>query len=281
MDDFPTELRQHWRAEGSWLAYEAQQVRNDIVNALFESGGGHYGGSLSVVDILVVLYRTQLRISPSSPSHSKRDRIVLSKGHSAIALYAVLRRLGYFSDRLSGYGAYDSRLQGHPDAMVPGVEFSTGSLGQGLSLGIGMAIATGNVSQVWVVLGDGECQEGQVWEAAMLATRYQVGNVYAVVDANGHQEYGWHDDPRASTESRQELAEKWRAFGWRVFSVDGHDLNQLQETFSEMTNEPGPAVAIASTRKGKGVGLIEDDPHRFHCTSVTAEEHAEILEALE
>src|SRR5438128_5916491 len=166
------------------LLTEATELRREIIEGLFACGGGHYGGALSVLDIILTLYRRILRTAPDQPNHPSRDRFILSKGHSAIALYAVLRRFGFFNDSLTGYGQADSMLEGHPDMTVlPGVDFSTGSLGQGLSVGLGMAMALRSTDQnVWVVLGDGECQEGQVWEAAMLAARYRIDNLHAIID---------------------------------------------------------------------------------------------------
>jgi transketolase len=199
-----------------------------------------------------------------------------------MALYAVLRRLGLSDAPLGGYGSLGSPLEGHPDMTAhPAIDFSTGSLGQGLSVGLGMALALrGRGPRVWVVLGDGECQEGQVWEAAMLAARLAADNLIAVVDANGFQEWGWSRSVDAP-EPVPNLAGKWAAFGWRVMEADGHDHEDLAAAFTAATVADGrPAMVITRTVKGKGVPLAEADPVRFHCTTVTDLEHAEILRSL-
>ena len=264
------------------LESEALALRRDILQALFRTGGGHYGGCMSVVDLLLVLARTQLRVDPKHPDHPVRDRLILSKGHAALALYAVLRLLGFFDVDLDTYATYASPLEGHPDGTTTaGVDFSTGSLGQGLSVGLGMAL--GLVSKgprVWVVLGDGECQEGQVWEAAMLAGRYAVRNLIAVIDCNRHQEYGWPSHlGDALSEPVFGLDAKWRSFGWRVLHCEGHDHQQLTDTFEQATEDGGmPTVVVAHTIKGKGASLLENAPERFHCASVSEEEHRLILQ---
>jgi transketolase len=266
------------------MSEEAALLRRDIIEALYACGGGHYGGSLSVIDVLLVLYRRVLRVTPAFPGHPDRDRLILSKGHAAIALYAVLRRGGFFTDALSGYGHAESRLEGHPDmATLPGVDFSTGSLGQGLSVGLGMAMAVHAAgSHVWVVLGDGECQEGQVWETAMLASRYRAGNLHAVVDVNGFQECGWPPPHRSNAPPVDNLAQRWKSFGWRVWTVDGHDHRKLCRVFTAATVASArPTVVLARSRKGKGFSLIEANPLRFHCTTVTNQEHAALLETLQ
>lgn len=274
------------------LTEEARALRRDILEALHCTGGGHYGGSLSVIDVLLTLYRRQLRVSPRAPRHLERDRLILSKGHAAIALYAVLRRLGYFEEPLASYAAFGSPLEGHPDMLrLPGVDCSTGSLGQGLSVGLGAALALRSLAlagapRVWVVLGDGECQEGQVWEAAMLAAQQQAGHLHAVVDVNRFQEWGVSPPPGAPAAPVvpvQALAAKWRAFGWRVLECDGHDLPALQRACAELAEGAAvaaPAVLLAHTVKGKGVPMIEADPPRFHCCAVTDAEHRLLLESL-
>lgn len=264
------------------LPEEAQLLRRDIVEALYRTGGGHYGGSLSVIDVLLTLYRRQLRIDPAAPRDPGRDRLILSKGHAAIALYAVLRRLGYFTDALADYASHGSPLEGHPDmTRLPGVDFSSGSLGQGLSVGIGAALAVQATDQrVWVILGDGECQEGQIWEAAMLAAQARLSHLHVVIDHNRFQEWGWN---RPATGDQpppiDRLVEKWRAFGWRVLEADGHDFAALERACDD-ARRAGPSVIIAHTIKGKGVAMIEADPVRFHCDAVTAAEHEAIMQSL-
>jgi len=262
------------------LAREALEVRRDILDALYHANGGHYGGSLSVVDILLTLYRTQLR-AHGPLRDPDRDRIILSKGHAAIALYAVLRKVGLTAAPLSGYASLGSPFEGHPDmTALPAVDFSTGSLGQGLAVGLGMAIALrGRGSRVWVVLGDGECQEGQVWETALLAARVEAENLIAVIDVNRFQEWGWNAS--AVPDPIPEIGRKWAAFGWGVIEVDGHDHDSLVSAYAVASAAIGrPTVILAQTIKGKGVPLAERDPVRFHCTTVTDVEHAEMVRAL-
>lgn len=261
------------------LADEAAQLRRDVVEALYATGGGHYGGSMSVLDLLLTLYRRVLRVAPDAPNHPDRDRLILSKGHAAIALYAVLRRLGYSSAPLDTYGDAGSPLEGHPDMHTHrGVDFSTGSLGQGLSVGLGMALSVRERgARVWVVLGDGECQEGQVWEAAMLAARLGIDNLVAVVDANGSQEIGWTLSPGVEADPVPDQAAKWRAFGWRVVQVDGHDHGALEDAFASALQADGrPVVVIAHTTKGRGYALLEADPVRFHCATLSPAEHQQL-----
>ncbi|MCC6553278.1 MAG: transketolase [Polyangiaceae bacterium] len=273
----------HVQTSPAPLADEAASLRREVIEGLFACGGGHYGGSLSVLDLLLSLYRRALRVSPRDAAHPGRDRLILSKGHSAIALYAILRRLGFFDLPLGSHGRAGSPLEGHPDMLkLPGVDFSTGSLGQGLSVGLGMSLALrGTPARTWVVLGDGECQEGQVWEAAMLAARLRVDHLHAVIDANGFQEWGFCQDPGAGEPPVQEMARKWTAFGWRVDEVDGHDHEALAAAFvAAAATEGRPTVTIARTVKGKGSPVIEADPIRFHCTTVDRDEHASILRSL-
>ncbi|MBK0024549.1 transketolase [Stenotrophomonas sp. S48] len=263
------------------LEQEALELRRDIVHVLHHTGGGHYGGCLSVIDLLLVLYRKVLRIDPQRPQDPLRDRLVLSKGHAALALYAVLRRVGYFSDELTTYADMDSRLEGHPDMLaLPGIDFSTGSLGQGLSVGVGMAHALKRSGQqVWVVLGDGECQEGQVWEAAMLASMCGLKNLHVVLDHNQCQEWGWNQVAAATPPPIQQVADKWAAFGWRVWECDGHDLDALQQVFNAMLHDEveRPSIIIANTVKGRGVSICEADPKRFHCDAATPLEHLQMV----
>ncbi len=263
------------------LAEEARLVRRAIVDALFQAGGGHYGGSLSVADILLVLYRRHLKICVTHLNHPQRDRLILSKGHAALALYSVMDRVGILRTPMSELRKSNSKLAGHPDmTRLDGIDFSTGSLGQGLSVGVGMALVCPE-STIWVILGDGECQEGQVWEAAMLASRLKLTNLVAVVDCNGYQECGQrysvyeNPDPPVS-----QLDEKWRAFGWRVHECNGNDSVDLEATLDRLRTIPtSPSVLLANTIKGYGSKLVEEDPYRFHCTSVSDQEHSEILGA--
>lgn len=259
----------------------AVAIRRSIAETLFTTGGGHYGGSFSAVELLATLYARHLRIDRDNLGDPHRDRFILSKGHAAVALYAVLSHRGLTDAALGSYASFGSPLEGHPDmTALPGVDWSTGSLGQGLSAALGMAIGLRRFdSRVWVLLGDGECQEGQVWEAAMLAGLARPGNLHAIIDVNRRQEFGWrlasehveHIDPVP------DLAAKWRSFGWDVIECDGDDVVAIDEACTRATERDGPAVILAWTQKGHGTRLTESDPARFHCTDVSAAEHAAIM----
>jgi transketolase len=236
---------------------------------IHESGtAGHYGGSLSCVDILVGLYFAAMKHRPQQPDWDNRDRCVLSKGHAAPALYAVLAEAGYFPvEELWSFKKLGSALQGHPDMkLVPGVEMSTGSLGQGLSVAIGMALA-GKLDRksyrVNVVLGDGEIDEGSVWEAALAAAHYQLNNLTAVVDRNNLQISGFTETHMGL----EPLDEKWKAFGWVVTEIDGHDMEQIVPAFEAAARVSSkPQLIIAKTVKGKGLDFLENLPGSHSCT---------------
>lgn len=243
----------------------AGDLRIDIVEMLHKAGSGHAGGSLSAVEILTALYFEIMKVNPSDPHMEERDRFILSKGHAAPVLYAVLAKKGYFSkDTLWTLRKTGSMLQGHPDMKkTPGVDFSSGSLGQGLSVGCGMAWGLKNKeisSNVYVLLGDGELDEGQVWEAAMSAVKFKLDNLVAIVDNNGVQLDGTTD----GIMPLGDIASKWRAFGWHVAEADGHDLQSLTAVFRSVSHvEYIPKVIIAKTVKGKGVSFMEND-YRWH-----------------
>jgi len=242
------------------LRRRAATLRYWSVKMVGYAGAGHPGGSLSVADILAVLFFRVLRVRPDDTDWPDRDRLVLSKGHAAPALYAALAGLGYLShDELLTFDQIDSRLQGHPDmTKLPGVEASTGSLGQGLSIGCGMAWGLrhrGSDARVYVVLGDGELQEGQVWEAAMFARHHRLDNLVAVVDANRLQLVA----SVAEVCDLEPLLARWRAVGWHAAEVDGHDVAALCDGLRAATREKGrPSVLVARTIKGKGVSFMED-----------------------
>jgi transketolase len=246
-----------------------------------KAGSGHPGGSLSAVEILTVLFFKVMRHDPANPQWAERDRFVLSKGHAAPTLYAALAESGYFPvaelDTLRKLG---SRLQGHTDrTATPGVEMSAGSLGQGLSFAIGMALAARLDSKsyrVYVLLGDGECDEGQVWEAAMSAAHFKVDNLTAIVDHNKIQLDGWNREIM----NLEPLGEKWRSFGWHVIEVDGHSFDQLLAALDEAILVKGkPTVIIAHTIKGKGVSFMENNVE-FHGRAPTPEETQRALREL-
>jgi transketolase len=260
----------------------AKRLRRHIVAMTGKAGSGHPGGSLSAVDILIALYFKVLRHKPQDPHWPDRDRFILSKGHAAPALYAILAECGYFpEEELLTLRQMDSCLQGHTDCTVtPGVEMSAGALGQGLSFAIGVALA-GRLNakdyQTYVLLGDGECDEGQVWEAAMSAAHFKVDKLVAIVDNNGQQIDGWNREVM----SLEPFPAKWQAFGWQVIEADGHSLPQLTQALDKAKKIKGqPAVIIAHTIKGKGVSFMENNPH-FHGTAPTAEEVKLALKELE
>ncbi len=244
----------------------ARRIRVEVIRAVNHARAGHLGGPLSAADILAVLYFHVMRIRPDEPRWPDRDRFVLSKGHSSIGLYAAMALRGYFPvEELSTFDAAHSRLQGHPDmTRLPGLDMSSGSLGMGISAAMGMALGarlTGRDSRAYVMLGDGECQEGEVWEAAMSAERYGLDNLIAIVDHNRLQQYGWPGegpDGRTPPQIPGELVAKWTAFGWRVLEVDGHDIAAVVSTLQEAARGDGrPVVVIAHTVKGKGVSYME------------------------
>jgi len=251
----------------------AKQVRREIVEMITKAGSGHPGGSLSAVEILVTLFFDVLRHDPANPKWPDRDRFILSKGHAAPVLYSVLAECGYSpKEQLNTLRKLGSMYQGHPDVrFLPALEASTGSLGQGLSLGIGMALAAkldNSPSRAYVVLGDGEIQEGQIWEAAMFAGDKGVDNVVAIVDYNRIQLDGFVDDIMPL----DPLPDKWRAFKWHAIELNGHDISALQAAFREAAVTHGkPTAIIAHTIKGKGVSFMENNP-KFHGVAPTVEE---------
>jgi transketolase len=244
----------------------SRQTRQLILETIHYAGAGHVGGPLSVTDILVSLYFRTMRVNPEQPDWPERDRCILSKGHSSIALYSVLALRGSFPvEELKTFDAIDSRLQGHPDlTRLPGLDMSTGSLGQGLSPGVGIALAarqTGNPAHTWVILGDGELQEGQIWEAAYVAARYNLDSVTAIVDYNTLSQFSWPDQRGITRDAPYgQVIEKFQAFGWNVIDIDGHDHAALAEAFDAATAHKGqPTAIIARTVKGKGISFMEGD----------------------
>lgn len=254
------------------LKAKARKLRRDVLIMLSGAKSGHTGGSLSAVDILTALYYHVLRHRPDEPVWPDRDRFVLSKGHAAPALYAVLADRGYIpAEHLLTLRRLGSNLQGHPCMCTPGVEVCTGSLGHGLSLANGMALGLRideRPCRVYVLLGDGECQEGQVWEAAMSSPHFKLGHLTAIVDKNGLQ----IDGPTSEVMNIDPLDEKFRAFGWQALVVDGHDFKQLLSAFRFAAQERScPTAIIAETIKGKGVSFMEGNLE-FHGRAPTEEE---------
>ena len=242
------------------LMLTACDVRRGIIDSVYSAGCGHPGGSLSVADILTYLYFREMNIRPDEPRYADRDRFVLSKGHTAPALYSVLAHRGFFPvEELKTLRKTDSRLQGHPDMKgVPGVDMSTGSLGLGISAACGMALAgksAGKDYRVYTVIGDGESEEGQVWEAAMFAAHYKLDNLCAVLDLNGLQIDGKITEVMNPTPHD----EKFLAFGWHVITIDAHSFPEIEAAFAEARSVKGkPTVIIARSVKGKGVSYMEN-----------------------
>ncbi len=263
------------------LKERARQIRVLIIKMLAKAKSGHPGGSLSIADIMACLYFKILRHDPKNPNWTERDRVHLSKGHCCPAWYAALALSGYFSiEELWNLRKLGSILQGHPDRRTPGVEIASGSLGQGLSVGLGMALGArldGKKSRVYVILGDGELQEGNIWEAAMAAAHYKVNNLCAIVDYNRFQIDGKVEEIM----NIEPLVEKWRAFGWYVIECDGHSIEEILKAFKEAQSvEEKPTCIIAHTIKGKGVSFMENVVD-FHGRAPTQEEAEQALRELE
>lgn len=264
------------------LEITAVKVRKTIVEAIFTAGSGHPGGSLSAADILTALYFEVMNVDPQNPKMEGRDRLVLSKGHAAPALYAVLAERGYFSkEEVLTLRKPDSKFQGHPDMnKVPGVEMSTGSLGQGFAAAGGMALA-GKIdksdARVYALLGDGELQEGIVWEAAMAAAHYKSDNLTAIVDWNGLQIDGKNEDVMTVAP----IGDKFKAFGWNVISADGHSMKDIIKACETAKKCKGkPSVIIAVTIKGKGVSYMENNAG-WHGKAPNEEEFAVAMRELD
>jgi len=264
------------------LKATAKQIRRHIVTMTSKAGSGHPGGSLSAVEIVTTLYFKVMRHKPHDPQWPDRDRFILSKGHAAPVLYATLAECGYFPvSELLTLRQMDSFLQGHTDCTItPGVEMSAGALGQGLSFALGVALA-GRLNKqdyrVHVLLGDGECDEGQVWEAAMASAHFKADNLVAIVDNNGQQIDGWN----RNVMNLEPFPAKWQAFGWQVIEVDGHSIPQLAQAFKKAKQIKGqPTVIIAHTIKGKGVSFMENNPD-FHGAAPNAIELDLALKELE
>ncbi len=259
----------------------AVQLRRLVIDSVNYAGAGHLGGPLSAAEMLIALYFEVLNIDPTKPRDPNRDRFILSKGHCSIGLYAALALRGYFPlEELRTFDALDSRLQGHPDmAVLPGLDMSSGSLGQGLSPGIGMALAArlqGRDYHTWVMLGDGDSQEGQIREAAFVAQRYGLDKLTAILDWNGLQQYGWATEAGYDSLERQppqdDPSGRWRAFVWETLEADGHDITQILAACAQAKAIAGrPTIIIARTTKGKGISYMEND-FNWHTKPFTAED---------
>jgi transketolase len=263
----------------------ARDIRRLVLQIVHGAAGGHVGGPLSAADVLAVLYFHVLNVDPAKPHHANRDRFILSKGHSTAALYSALALRGYLPlTELRTMYQLNSRLQGHPDmTRLPGLDMSTGSLGQGLSAGVGMALAArqaGADFRTYVLLGDGESQEGQVWEAAHVAARYGLNNMVAILDHNRLQQFGWREPGHAPAAPVDDPASKWAAFGWHVIEADGHDHRELLGAFAAAQEvKDRPVMLIAHTVKGQGVSFMQGNPD-WHAKAPNAEQLAAALAEL-
>ena len=264
------------------LKKQATAIRKHIIDEVYSASSGHPGGSLSCADILTVLYFDEMKVDASNPKWADRDRFVLSKGHCAPALYATLAEKGFFpTEDLTGFRSIDSYLQGHPSMKdVPGVDMSTGSLGQGISAAVGMAIA-GKLDnkdyRVYSILGDGEIEEGQVWEACMSAAHYKLDNLTAFLDHNGLQ----IDGKICDVMSPECVQEKFRAFGWKVIAINGHDYQQIIEAIEQAKKTKGmPTMIVAETVKGKGVSFMENEAG-WHGTAPNKEQRDKAIAELD
>ncbi len=263
------------------LQEKAKKVREDIIEEVYHAKSGHPGGSLSVADILTVLYFKEMKINPENPNWEDRDRLVLSKGHCSPALYSCLANRGFFPvEDLKAFRNINSYLQGHPDKnKVPGVDMTTGSLGQGLSCANGMAIV-GKMNQkdyrVYCVLGDGEIEEGQVWEAAMAANKYKLDNLCIVIDNNNLQIDGTIEEVMSS----YPIDEKFRSFGFEVIHIDGHDIEEIIKAFEVAKNvKDKPTCIIAKTIKGKGISFMENQAG-WHGKAPNEEQYKQAIQSL-
>lgn len=263
------------------LSKIAKNIRRGIIESVYSGQSGHPGGSLSIADIMTVLYFYEMNIDPKNPKNENRDRLVLSKGHCAPALYSTLANRGYFGvEELTTLRNIESRLQGHPDMnKVPGVDMTTGSLGQGLSASNGMAIA-GKLDnkdyRVYCIMGDGEIEEGQVWEAAMASNKYKLDNLCVIVDNNNLQIDGTIEEVMSS----YPIDEKFKSFGFQVINIDGHNLQEIIDAFDVARNVKGkPVCIIAKTTKGKGVSFMENKAE-WHGKAPNEEQYLQAMKEL-
>jgi transketolase len=249
------------------LRWRAEWIRMETIRQIAGAGLGHYSSVFSAAELLAVLYYRTLRLDPKNPQWPERDKFLLGKGHIGVGLWPILADLGYFpSDWLDNFGKIDQPLTDHPIMReVPGVDFSSGSLGHNLSVGVGMCLASryrGSGDRTFVVLGDGELHEGQVWEAAMSASHYKLGNLVAIVDANGSSA----DGPTSEVMNIEPIAGRFEAFGWRAEEIDGHDVAAIVKAMDELPDPKSavPIVIVARTLKGKGVSYMEASPREWH-----------------
>ncbi len=260
----------------------ACKIRMGVIEGVFNAKSGHPGGSLSIADDLAYLYFHEMNVDPKNPDMEKRDRFVLSKGHTAPALYATLALRGFFpEEELKGLRHVGSMLQGHPDMKkIPGVDMTTGSLGQGISAACGMALSakiSGDSYRTYAILGDGEIEEGQVWEAAMFAAHYKLDNILAIVDNNNLQIDGTIEEVMSS----YPITDKFKAFGWHVITIDAHDFDQIEKAFEEAKEVKGkPTVIVQKSVKGKGVSFMENQVS-WHGAAPNAEQYEIAMKELQ
>ncbi len=265
---------------GAELLRRADWIRLQTIDLIAQAGLGHYSSTFSSAELVATLYYRALRLRPGEPNWPDRDRFLLGKGHVATGLWPVLADLGYYPhDWLKQFGKVGSPVNDHPNMkLAPGIDFSSGSLGHNLSVGAGMAIAgrlTGRDYRTFVLTGDGELQEGQVWEAAMAASHYKLGNLVLIADANGFSGAG----PTSAAMNIEPLGKRFEAFGWTVREIDGHDAPTLLKTFDELpeTASHEPVAIIARTKKGHGVDFMEKQPQAWHLGLLTAEQYADVV----
>jgi transketolase len=287
-------MHQHSDALAAEIATAAQELRIEVLRMVYEAQTGHIGGSFSAAEIVAALYFHQLHVDPTRPDWPERDRFLLSKGHAAPLLYATLARKGFIDhEELATFRHFPTRLEGHPDRKLPGVEMVAGPLGHGVAVGAGMAwalsrnqakpsaasapSARASRARVYVLLGDGELDAGIVWEGAMAAAKYRLGNLTAIVDANGIQQTG----ATADVMPTEPLADKWRAFGWHVQEVHGHNVREVLDALDRGDEVHAmPSVIIARTTKGRGVSFMEYD-HRWHGAAPTRPQFEQALAELD
>ena len=264
------------------LKQKAKELRKEIITTIYNAKSGHPGGSLSAIDMLVGLYYYKLRVDPKNPMWNDRDRFVMSKGHCSPAIYAVLADKGYFpKSELEGYRKINHMLQGHPELNTPGIDFAGGALGQGICFALGIALACRldkRNSNVYAMIGDGECQEGAVWESSMAAAFHKLDNLIVVLDKNQVQQTGKVKDVMDIGNA----ALKWKAFGWNVIEINGHDMTQIIKSLdkaSKIKNKK-PTIIISNTIKGKGVSFMELN-HKFHGKAPNDEEYKKAMEEIE
>ena len=260
----------------------AKEIRKDVLIMLSEAGSGHTSGSLSCIELVTALYYYKLRLDPKNPKWAERDRFILSKGHTCPPLYAALARKGFFPcEALMTLRKRGSILQGHASLATPGCEASTGSLGQGLSIANGMALAARldmKDYRVYCLMGDGELDEGQVWEAAMTSAHYKIDNICAIIDYNKQQIDGWTSDIK----NLEPIKDKWISFGWHAIEIDGHDFKQITDALDKAESIKGkPTVIIAHTVKGKGVSFVEKNAVGFHGTAPKKDDLEKALKEVE